>query len=466
MKRFITILLYLALASPASAAVELLEFWNPTCAPCLQMKPMIDQLIAQGAPIRSINTFEDQVSTAKWNVPRVPTFIAIENGRETHRWEGVQTEDSIRVMLSSRSVQQWQSPAQNLGLPSRTPNGDPVAPLEPQAPWNDDRLVKIRNGAAGGFEWGSGSIVENGGECRDVLTAAHCTSGMNDWVTIAFSDGSADIGQVIACDQTADCALVQLVKSRSHAFRVGDADPQPGETVSSLGFPDAGQIRARTTRIVPAATNELIIEGAAAHGESGGPILNGRGEIVGVISATDGRSGICCHRRPIADLFCRFPPGARGPNMPAADPMLPWRNDIEKQLAAISQQLTQLANQQPAAGPPGPPGPPGANGLPGPQGPPGASGQAGANGTTPPAQPAIDTEKFATREELAQAAAGKAAEFGLSHLLLLLGIPAGAAGIAAYIGGRLARRGAQKVVERWHVESGGPGGPPAPTFRN
>jgi hypothetical protein len=153
------------------------------------------------------------------------------------------------------------------------------------------------------------------------------------------------------------------------------------------------------------------------------------------------------------------------------DTLLPWRDKINKRLDDFDSRLSTLdgrlstldgkLNTLPT-GPAGPKGDKGEPGTPGRDGAPGQPGKAGAPGAPGKAP---DMGAYATwdgvdqlRAHLLEQLGGRAAEWGLGTLLVMLGVSTGGAGIAAYVGGRIARRGIQRVIERHARGDGGPRG--------
>lgn len=291
----------------------------------------------------------------------------------------------------------------------RTPDGQIVAPFKPQQPWQEPRVVKVRNAEGNGFSYGSGCVVKIGDDPSYILTAAHTTGGMDDWILVIFNDGvGSDVAQVIGCDRAADCAILKLAGGpRTHSFAIAQQEPAQGEQVYSAGFPNAKGVRVRAT--FAAAQEQKVrdqtgawvsrrfyqIDGAAIEGESGGPLCNENQEVIGVIHSNDtepildqrGRQvgckpptcGYCADLGSIQAMLTQCCPGGNcyGPQYyqpppqwrppqqtrpPAQPPRQPAQPPRQPELP-VSQPLTP-----PMPGPTGPQGPPGPEGPPGPPG--------------------------------------------------------------------------------------------------
>ena len=141
---------------------------------------------------------------------------------------------------------------------------------------------------------GSGFVIDKAGH---VVTNYHVVQGAKS-VQVSFSNGENVQARVIGTDPSTDIAVLQ-VQTHSRAFTPlvwGNSDnAQVGDSVVAIGNP-FGFTRSVTAGIVSAldrplnAPNNFQIEhaiqtdAALNHGNSGGPLLDARGEVVGVNS--------------------------------------------------------------------------------------------------------------------------------------------------------------------------------------
>jgi serine protease Do len=152
--------------------------------------------------------------------------------------------------------------------------------------------IKLENGA------GSGSIISPEGL---VLTNNHVVrNARNGLVTVVTSTGKQYRGQVISLNRTNDLALIRLqTRDRFPSLRFASTNGiQVGRQVFAIGSP-FGLSGTLTRGIISRIANNGDIQTDAAlnPGNSGGPLLNSRAELVGVnkaILASEGRgnSGI------------------------------------------------------------------------------------------------------------------------------------------------------------------------------
>lgn len=146
---------------------------------------------------------------------------------------------------------------------------------------------------------GSGVLIQDG----RILTAAHVVQAA-DKIEVEFSDGQIAPAKVIASLPRADVAMLKLdwVPYNAVPAKLGDSDKmQVGDDVFIIGAPygighslSVGHVSARRPANVSfgAVKLELFQTDAAINkGNSGGPMFNMAGEVVGVISYILSQSG-------------------------------------------------------------------------------------------------------------------------------------------------------------------------------
>ncbi|HWM42899.1 MAG TPA: Do family serine endopeptidase, partial [Burkholderiales bacterium] len=143
---------------------------------------------------------------------------------------------------------------------------------------------------------GSGFIVEPDGV---ILTNAHVVDGADE-VRVRLIDRREFKGKVLGVDKPSDIAVVKIEAKGLSAARLGDPSRlRVGEWVLAIGSPfgfentvTAGIVSA-TSRSLPDGTYVPFIQTDAAvnPGNSGGPIFNLKGEVVGVASQIYSRTG-------------------------------------------------------------------------------------------------------------------------------------------------------------------------------
>src|SRR6266850_3335634 len=148
---------------------------------------------------------------------------------------------------------------------------------------------------------GSGVLISNDGK---ILTAAHLVEAANATV-VEFSNGELIPARVLGAVRNADVALLQLEHAPAGIVvaPLGDSDKmEVGDEVFVVGAPyglrhtlTAGHISARHSpdnRISDTSMTEFLQTDAAIdQGNSGGPMFNVNGEVIGIVTNILSKSG-------------------------------------------------------------------------------------------------------------------------------------------------------------------------------
>ena len=177
------------------------------------------------------------------------------------------------VFIQARVAQQWQSP---FGLP------------EPQE----------------GVATGSGFVIDDDGH---VATNAHVVAGARE-VKVRFQEGSLVDAEVVGTDVSTDVALLKVDPGEAELTPLPPADSgdvKVGHLVLALGNPlgledtiTAGIVSGKQRRIeapngVPI-ENVIQTDAAVNQGNSGGPLLDMQGRVIGInsqIATSEGGTG-------------------------------------------------------------------------------------------------------------------------------------------------------------------------------
>jgi serine protease Do len=145
---------------------------------------------------------------------------------------------------------------------------------------------------------GSGFIVSPDGY---ILTNAHVVMDA-DQVTVKMNDRREYPAKVVGIDQRTDVAVIKIDAKNLPVVRIGDPQKlKPGEWVLAIGSP-FGFENSATAGIVSATSRSLPNEGnnyvpfiqtdvAVNPGNSGGPLFNLQGEVIGINSQIFSRTG-------------------------------------------------------------------------------------------------------------------------------------------------------------------------------
>ena len=158
--------------------------------------------------------------------------------------------------------------------------------------------VDIRVTLAQGTAEGSGVILTADG---NVLTNNHVVAGSNGQITVTLADGSQHTAKVVGTSPSYDLAVIKLdgVSGLTPATLGQTSDVQVGQQVVAIGSPQ-GLTGTVTTGIVSALNRTVAVQGEDGtgvvynglqtdapinQGNSGGPLVNLDGQVVGINSA-------------------------------------------------------------------------------------------------------------------------------------------------------------------------------------
>ncbi len=152
---------------------------------------------------------------------------------------------------------------------------------------------------------GSGFIINTDGY---ILTNYHVINGAKE-VTVTLSDGQEVTASVVNYDSDKDIAMIKLNGNVEvpGVVELGNSDAlQPGEEVVAIGNPLSKELSSTLTKGIVSAlnrsvetqsgvnTNLIQTDAAINSGNSGGPLINTKGEVIGIntLKASNGAEGI------------------------------------------------------------------------------------------------------------------------------------------------------------------------------
>jgi S1-C subfamily serine protease len=171
---------------------------------------------------------------------------------------------------------------------------------DPQVRAAGRSVVKVLGTACGLGVEGSGWVARSGGV---VVTNAHVVAGEDDTTVQLRGQGPHMDARPILFDSKNDVAILRVDGLASTAPLAVRADARPGTSAAVLGFPENGpfyvapaRLGSTTTVITqdaygrgPVRRRVTALRGRVRSGNSGGPMVDGQGRVLGtVFAATSG----------------------------------------------------------------------------------------------------------------------------------------------------------------------------------
>lgn len=140
-----------------------------------------------------------------------------------------------------------------------------------------------------GVSYGSGTLIDVRGQFGLVVSNWHVVRDAAGPITVEFPDGFKSPAEVVKTDKDWDLAALSIYRPKVAPLPITAVAPRPGDSLTIGGY-GSGQWRMTSGRCTqylapgvefPHEMVELAAE--ARQGDSGGPILNDRGELAGVL---------------------------------------------------------------------------------------------------------------------------------------------------------------------------------------
>lgn len=196
--------------------------------------------------------------------------------------------DGTRSDAPARGAEGSPSPTDDLSVPEVVKRESPA-------------VVLISSRTARGSSLGSGFLIDTHGH---ILTNAHVVDGATA-TTVTFSDGTVTTGRILGVDPSTDLAVIAIatVPDGVSPIPLGNSSELVvGQDVVAIGNP-YGYERTATTGIISALKrviespngfsiqNAIQTDAAINHGNSGGPLLDRAGRVIGMNSQIASESG-------------------------------------------------------------------------------------------------------------------------------------------------------------------------------
>lgn len=162
-------------------------------------------------------------------------------------------------------------------------------------------VVSVSVDSANGTSTGSGSIIRTSATLSYILTNNHVIADAltGGTITVEFEDGSTIPGTVVGHDNAYDLAVVKVLKGNlptvtfgdSTSIAIGDPVVAVGSPLGLSGTVTSGIISALNRPVTTGGSgfetyiDALQTDAAVNPGNSGGPLVNAKAQVIGVNSA-------------------------------------------------------------------------------------------------------------------------------------------------------------------------------------
>jgi len=198
----------------------------------------------------------------------------------------------------------WRKPRPPASQPAQQPSREPVPA----------QAVRIANTVSGATYYATGAFVAHGDQVV-VLTCRHAFKAGAGQIAVMTADGRQFRATLISVDRAEDLAALAVATRPAQSLIVATEYPRGGEPVRGGGFGEKGQWRwitgaCRGFVYADRSKSKAVcfaFAGGAREGDSGGPVLNQRGELVGILWGTDDRETFATYCGAIAKFLACLP---------------------------------------------------------------------------------------------------------------------------------------------------------------
>ena len=143
---------------------------------------------------------------------------------------------------------------------------------------------------------GSGFVISSNDTASYILTNYHVINGVSD-ITVFFSDGKSYDATLVGGEEENDIAVLKIDQGNLRPVVLGDSDAiNVGEDVYAIGNPlgeltftfTGGYVSAKDRSVTMSdgtVMNMIQTDTAINSGNSGGPLFNEYGQVIGIVSA-------------------------------------------------------------------------------------------------------------------------------------------------------------------------------------
>jgi len=195
--------------------------------------------------------------------------------------------ENVRLLMANDEFRRLVTAPVGPGTAASTAAAPALAPISFATVHATSALNQAPGGVAVVFASdgsGSGFLISSDG----YLLTNHHVVGAGKYVKLKWSDGAETVGEVVRTDPRRDVALVKTDARGRAPLSLRHTGAQQGEAVYAIGAPLGEQFQNTMTKGIVSANRvqdgQSFIQSdvAVTHGNSGGPLLDEKGQVLGI----------------------------------------------------------------------------------------------------------------------------------------------------------------------------------------
>ena len=190
---------------------------------------------------------------------------------------------------AQHAAPQGEAPSEPTAPLALAPQHQPPQSQSPQSQPPHPAIARITVPEKDGISFGSGTLIDARGQFGLIVTNWHVVREAAGPITVEFPEGHRSPAEVVRTDKDWDLAALSIVRPKAEPIPISPEAPQLGEWLAIAGYGNgdyrtaAGFVRAYNSPSMDLPQEFIELSAEARHGDSGGPILNQRGELCGVL---------------------------------------------------------------------------------------------------------------------------------------------------------------------------------------
>lgn len=83
--------------------VVVVDFYANWCGPCKMLKPILEEVSAEGHTVYSVDVDNNKDLASKFQISSIPTVLLFKNGKQIDQFVGIKDKEDITALISQHA---------------------------------------------------------------------------------------------------------------------------------------------------------------------------------------------------------------------------------------------------------------------------------------------------------------------------------------------------------------------------